>query len=110
MGPVSILGVWEGFSKLSFRFSVWCRWIFPSCRECGGQSRRALLVWEYFFRSSLVCFGKFVEVSSIHGVWGIFSGMLDSGVRALRCGFVSCKDGGGEGPIQFSCLLSLFGG
>ena len=57
-----------------------------------------------------MCFGKFVETSSIYGVWGIFSGMLVSGVRVVRCGFVSCKDCGGEGPIQFSCLLILFGG
>jgi len=47
-----------------------------------------------------VCFGKFVKTSSIHGVWGIFSGMLHSGVRAVWCGFVSCKDCGDEVPIQ----------
>ena len=99
-----------GFSKFSFRLSVWCRWIFSSCRECGGESRRVLRVWECLFRSCLVCFGKFVETSSIYGVWGIFSGMLDSGVRVVWCGFVSCRDCGGEGPIQFSCFLILFGG
>ena len=85
-------------------------WIFSSCMECCGESRRVLRVWECLLRSCLVCFGKFVETSSIYGVWGIFSGMLVSGVHVVRCGFVSCKDGGGEGPIQFSCLLSLFGG
>ena len=99
-----------GFSRFSFRLSVWCRWIFSSCRECGGESRRVLRVWECLFRSCLVCFGKFVETSSIYGVWGIFSGMLVSGVSVVWCGLVSCKDCGGEGPIQFSCLLILFGG
>jgi len=38
---VSIHGVREGFlSKFSFRLSVWCRWVFLSCRERGSARRR----------------------------------------------------------------------
>ena len=41
MDAVSFHGVREGFlSKFSFRLSVWCRWVFPSCRECGSEGRR----------------------------------------------------------------------
>ena len=46
-------------------------------------------------------------MSSIHGAWHIFSEILDSGVRVVWHGFVSCKGSVGEGRVQFSCLLSV---
>ena len=33
------------------------------------------------------CFRRFVGVSSVHGVWVIFSGILDSGVHMVQLDF-----------------------
>ena len=45
-------------------------------------------------------------MSFVRGVWDIFSGILDSGVRVVQMGFVSCKVCVDEGRMSLWQFLS----
>ena len=74
--------------RFSLKFRIHGAVRFPSRAVWGCE--RVVVCFSFANVSSdhvFECFRRFVGVSSVHGVWVIFSGILDSGVHMVQLDF-----------------------